>query len=170
MSMIVTSLTERAKQLRRDATPQEKAIWAELKARKLDGIKFRRQHVFHKLGYIADFYAPERKLVIEIDGKHFHNQGRDEKRDQLFRAWGLTVLRFAANEDPAETVKAIRDFVRRQQSEALGGIIRTLSVRHEMSRTPGWYQERRAQLADQANALKKPSSPVSISRQEEKTA
>ncbi|MGL5036542.1 MAG: endonuclease domain-containing protein, partial [Aeromonas sp.] len=47
--------------------------------------------------YIADFYCPSHKLVIEVDGdSHFTEQGRDSdlQRDQFMHALGLRVLRF----------------------------------------------------------------------------
>jgi len=64
-----------------------------------EGLKFRRQH---PLGpYVADFYCPAAKLVIEIDGEA-HNMGdnpqRDRRRDAWLRDLGLRVLRFEARE------------------------------------------------------------------------
>ena len=52
--------------LRSSMTEAEKVLWNELKSRKFQGLKFRRQHPIH--WYIADFYCHEKRLVIEIDG------------------------------------------------------------------------------------------------------
>ncbi|MGL4447240.1 MAG: endonuclease domain-containing protein [Shewanella sp.] len=81
-------------QLRRNMTEPERRLWQQLRHEQL-GVKFRRQHgIGH---YIADFYCPSHKLVIEVDGEsHFSTQGRasDGQRDQFMHALGLRVMRF----------------------------------------------------------------------------
>jgi very-short-patch-repair endonuclease len=86
--------TFRRRDLRNNVTPQEIILWAQLKNSKI-GYKFRRQHGIG--GYIADFYCPEKKLVIEIDGsQHFTKDGQeyDENRTQSFDVLGIKVIRF----------------------------------------------------------------------------
>ena len=57
--------------MRRNPTDAERALWLLLRSRRLVGYKFRRQH---SLGsYVADFYCPTARLVIEVDG------GQNEK-------------------------------------------------------------------------------------------
>ena len=57
------------RKLRNSATPQEVIIWSRLKNSQLD-YKFRRQHSIGK--YIVDFYCPQIKLAIEVEGdSHF---------------------------------------------------------------------------------------------------
>lgn len=56
----------RAGELRRNQTPAEAKLWAYLRAHRLEGVGFRRQHAIGP--YITDFCAPRRKLVIEVDG------------------------------------------------------------------------------------------------------
>ncbi len=60
--------TEKVKrrQLRKDQTMAEKLIWRYLRNRKTEHIKFRRQYSIDK--FILDFYSPELKLAVEIDG------------------------------------------------------------------------------------------------------
>ena len=84
----------RARQLRRDSTAAEVALWELLRARRLDGAKFRRQE---PLGpFVVDFVCLEARLVIEADGApHFPRPPRDEQRDRWLQAVGLRVLRFA---------------------------------------------------------------------------
>lgn len=85
--------TLRAK-LRRDATVPEKRFWQAVRGKQL-GFKFRRQHGIGR--YIVDFYCPERKLVIELDGaSHFSEEARqyDAKRDAYIQELGIRVLRF----------------------------------------------------------------------------
>lgn len=85
--------TERAREMRRKPTRAEALLWEELRDKKLDGIRFRRQAPL--LGFIADFYAPKVKTVIELDGRiHDGRIERDVKRDQIFEENGLRVLRF----------------------------------------------------------------------------
>ncbi|MCS6918857.1 MAG: rRNA maturation RNAse YbeY, partial [Fimbriimonadales bacterium] len=56
-----------ARQKRREPTPAEKRLWKYLRNRQLLGFKFRRQHTIER--FIVDFYCPEAKLVIEVDGE-----------------------------------------------------------------------------------------------------
>ena len=90
----ISSLLNRRKELRNNATPQEILLWSKLKHSQL-GFKFRRQHSID--GYIADFYCPSKRLVIEIDGsQHFEkdNIEYDEIRTNYFSGLGIKVLRF----------------------------------------------------------------------------
>jgi very-short-patch-repair endonuclease len=57
---------ENRRHLRRNQTISEKLVWMYLKNRQTKGIKFRRQYSVDK--YVIDFYCPELKLAIEIDG------------------------------------------------------------------------------------------------------
>lgn len=82
--------------LRANPTDAEKRLREALKRfRRLTGMKFRRQEVI--LGWIVDFYIPEAKLVIEVDGAD-HDE---RKREDAYRAHvmaqrlGLLTLRFS---------------------------------------------------------------------------
>ncbi|UYZ61948.1 endonuclease domain-containing protein [Hymenobacter weizhouensis] len=87
------------KQLRRElrshTTAAEASLWTYLQRSQLSGRKFRRQH---NIGpYIADFYCPAEKLVIELDGAGHYNvvgNARDIDRTCYLEAQGLRVLRF----------------------------------------------------------------------------
>jgi len=94
----LTSLKGQRKILRNNATSAETVFWAHLKNKQLLGKKFRRQHSIGQ--YVVDFYCPEEKLIIELDGQpHFSPGGDlyDEARDEKLRALGFTVLRFENN-------------------------------------------------------------------------
>jgi len=54
-----------ARRLRRDMTEAEDRLWRELRSRRLDRIKFRRQVPIGP--YIADFACLDVGLVVEID-------------------------------------------------------------------------------------------------------
>ena len=82
-----------ARQLRKDMTKEESFLWYEF-LRKYP-VKFTRQKILGK--YIADFYCPRVKLVIEIDGKtHLPQQAQeyDKERTEFLEKYGITVIRF----------------------------------------------------------------------------
>lgn len=84
--------------MRNNATIQEIILWSKIQKSQL-GFKFRRQHSIG--GYIADFYCPKKKLIIEIDGsQHFEKNSLeyDENRTKFFESLGLRVLRFTNTE------------------------------------------------------------------------
>ena len=85
----------RARELRRSMTPQEAKLWQHLRRKQLGGLKFRRQHPMYR--FILDFFCPQRKLVIEIDGdSHAESaqQAYDRARTEWLEARGLGVIRF----------------------------------------------------------------------------
>lgn len=85
--------TVKSRALRRSQTEVEELLWQYLRARRLCGFKFRRQHPFPP--YIADFYCAERKLIVELDGsQHLEQQAYDAERTRFLNAQGNTVLRF----------------------------------------------------------------------------
>ena len=84
-----------SRELRKRATTAEKLLWEHLRNRKLDGLKFRRQHHFGR--YISDFYCAELFLVIELEGGiHERKDQReyDEHRDEVLESRRLTILKF----------------------------------------------------------------------------
>jgi len=105
----------RAKRLRRDMTEAERILWDELKGRKLDSLKFRRQHPLKF--YIADFYCHEQKLVIEIDGE-MHNEEQyiehDDQRTAVLEEYGIRIIRFTndqVNNKLNQVKQEIREYV-----------------------------------------------------------
>lgn len=88
-------LKQRRKKLRNNATQAERHLWRYLKHSQLKGRKFRRQQSINF--YIVDFFCPEEKLVIELDGEpHFTPEGQkyDAERTKYFESLGLRVVRF----------------------------------------------------------------------------
>lgn len=79
------SKTLYAGRLRKNPTPSEKLMWESILCRRKTGYKFIRQKTI--LGYIVDFYAPQLKLVIEIDGS-FHDLPNQKHKDKL-RDWRM---------------------------------------------------------------------------------
>jgi len=102
----VTILFKRRKKLRNESTPEEILLWMQLKNSQT-GFKFRRQHSIG--GYIADFYCPTKKLVIEIDGsQHLKNKEYDENRSNYFEGLNIKVIRFTNKEIGTETQAVVR--------------------------------------------------------------
>lgn len=97
-----------ARQLRRDATDVEKALWEALRNRQLDGFKFRRQASVGP--YVVDFLCIEAKLIIELDGGQ-HNEDADRPRTEFLNAQGLSVLRFW-NHDVVENFDGVAEAIR----------------------------------------------------------
>ena len=85
-----------SKRLRRRMTPPEALLW-QLLRRSPAGIRFRRQYAIGP--YVADFYCPSAKLVIEIDGAihDFEPQAdHDARRDELIRSYRVRIVRIPA--------------------------------------------------------------------------
>jgi len=84
---------QRARELRQQMTPAEKLLWAHLRNKQLNGLKFRRQH---PLGpFIADFYCAACRLVVEVDGDiHDLQPEQDAARTEQFEQYGYRVIRF----------------------------------------------------------------------------
>jgi very-short-patch-repair endonuclease len=87
-----------ARRLRRQLTPPEALLWKLLQGAPA-GVKFRRQYAIGP--YVADFYCPAAKLIIEVDGQ-VHNEeeqaAHDAKRDELIVSFGVRIERVSASE------------------------------------------------------------------------
>ena len=66
--------------LRNNATATEAILWKALKGKQIDGLKFRRQ--FGLGPYVLDFYCPEIRLCIELDGD-IHNSYEQALYDEI---------------------------------------------------------------------------------------
>lgn len=100
---------ELCRKLRKEQTTAEQQLWECIRARRLNGLKFRRQHPLGR--YIADFYCAEKRLVVELEGKVHELKDQkeyDKIRQETIEAMGLTVLRLKNEEvlDALETVLA----------------------------------------------------------------
>jgi len=78
------SLKDKRKNLRNNSTQAETFLWGYLKNSQFEGRKFRRQTSIKN--YIVDFYCPQEKLVIELDGDYHFDENvmkEDEKRSKI---------------------------------------------------------------------------------------
>jgi very-short-patch-repair endonuclease len=106
---------EFARQLRRNMTDAEKLLWRHLRAHRLAGQKFRRQH---PLGpYVVDFVHLGARVVVEADGGQHNGSVSDQARDTWLQAQGFRVLRFW-NNDILIGTKAVLEEIWRAVIEA----------------------------------------------------
>jgi very-short-patch-repair endonuclease len=106
-----------AKQLHRTMSPVEAELWKHLRAHRMVDVHFRNQHAIGN--YIADFCAPRKKLIIELDGsQHLEQKEYDEERTKYLELRGYRVLRFW-NNDVVNNLDAVLKVIwgrwRRQQ-------------------------------------------------------
>jgi very-short-patch-repair endonuclease len=80
-----------AKRLRREMTDAETKLWQELRAKRFENYKFKRQQPIGK--YIADFVCLEHRLIIEVDGSQHEGSTDDEVRDAWLRTQNFRILR-----------------------------------------------------------------------------
>ena len=86
-----------ARDLRRRSNDAERRVWQHLRARRLRGLKFRRQHPIGR--YIVDFACTECRLVVELDGsQHIVNRRADAERELALSQAGYRVMRFWDND------------------------------------------------------------------------
>ncbi|HEY2783514.1 MAG TPA: endonuclease domain-containing protein [Fimbriiglobus sp.] len=101
----MTDHTRLARQLRREMTPAEVILWRELRGRRFEGAKFRRQQPVGP--FIVDFLCAELKLVIELGGDtHSGREVDDQARQESLEVEGFRVLRYTNPDiyDDLETV------------------------------------------------------------------
>lgn len=108
-------LTDRARFLRNNATPQERAIWNLLSRYRP---KFTRQLSIDP--YTADLACRQAKLIVEIDGSQHIDSESDDERTRFLEAEGWQVIRFwnsEVNDNPEGVAQAIL----LKAAECLGG-------------------------------------------------
>jgi very-short-patch-repair endonuclease len=107
----------RVRAMRKNPTDAERALWLELRDRRLGGCKFRRQHPIGP--FFADFACVEAKLVVEVDGgQHFEAAGveADASRTAKLERLGFAVLRFDSRQvltERAAVLQMIHDWLQR---------------------------------------------------------
>ena len=103
---------------RYNATPAENVLWNLVKTKKLEGFKFRRQHIIGS--YIADLICLDRNLIIEIDGLQHQlpdNKVSDEDRTLLLNMKGFKVIRFQNEEVLNNTEKVLNTILTALKSQ-----------------------------------------------------
>lgn len=120
-----------SRELRRYSTEAEKRLWYHLRAGRLEGFKFRRQHPHPP--YVLDFYCEAAKLVMELDGSQ-HNEIADAARTKLLEGAGMKVLRFWDNDVLKDTQAVL---------ETILGVARARTLTPALSRRERGQEETR---------------------------
>jgi len=103
------NLTPVARKLRQNSTPAEKLLWNRLRAKQLGGLRFRRQQPIGP--FVADFFCPIARLVIELDGlSHENKTQKDRERQTFIEAQGICVLRIL-NEDVHKNMAGVLETI-----------------------------------------------------------
>lgn len=104
-------LKNAARDLRRNLTDSEQALWSRLRRKQILGVQFYRQKPIGP--HIPDFFAPKARLIIEVDGSQHlaqeHTQ-RDRRRDDYFVEMGIQVLRFDSRE-VLSNISSVMEFI-----------------------------------------------------------
>jgi very-short-patch-repair endonuclease len=127
---------QRARRLRSTMTRAETLLWRYIKARRIDGLLFRRQAPMR--GYVADFVCHSHRVIVELDGESHDFESkiqRDAERDAWFGAEGYTVLRFT-NEDVLTNLSGVVETIRNTTSSYLGRALLSLSLPHKGGGNP----------------------------------
>ena len=108
-------LTDRARSLRTNATPQEHALWQLLSRYRP---KFTRQLSIPP--YTADLACRKARLIVEIDGSQHVESESDPVRTRFLEGEGWTVIRFW-NSEVDENPDGVAETILLRAAERLGG-------------------------------------------------
>lgn len=108
-------LTDQARSLRTNATPQERALWRLLSRYRP---KFTRQ--LSIAPYVADLACREARLIVEIDGSQHMESKSDPTRTRFLQQEGWTVIRFW-NSEVNENPEGVAEAILLKAAECLGG-------------------------------------------------
>ena len=103
--------TARRKALRRSLSKAEAVIWLHLSRKQMNGFKFRRQYSVNQ--YVIDFYCPELKLAIEIDGDSHYgylSEKYDNERQKYIESFGIHFMRFT-NDDVYNNIDGVLQMI-----------------------------------------------------------
>ena len=98
---------DRRRSLRQSSTTPEQLLWAAIRNRQANNLKFRRQHAFGR--YIVDFACLSANLIVELDSQYHADLNvaqKDKDRQAFLERQGFTVLRFT-NQDVLADVDAV---------------------------------------------------------------
>lgn len=116
----IITVKSKRRQLRRIQTDTEKLVWLYLRNRKMLETKFRRQYSIDN--YVIDFYCPQLRLAIEIDGDVHKNKDviiNDKKRQEYLEKYGIHFLRIKNEEfidNPNKAFEQIEKEIEKLQS------------------------------------------------------
>jgi very-short-patch-repair endonuclease len=121
----------------KNPTKAETILWEALRGKKLEGYKFRRQHIISR--YIVDLVCLSKQLVIEIDGSIHQlpeNQESDAERTIALNKLGFDVLRFT-NDEVITDLPKVLDIIEEKLKQA--------------SHKPLWFKEQESESEGKAS-------------------
>lgn len=141
-------LKELADERRKHQTPSEDALWELLRGKKMEGYKFRRQHIIDE--FIVDFVCLSKKLIVEVDGG-YHLRPEvveaDKLRTKILESLGYTVIRFTNEEVVGDTDNMLHKIkvalAALPSGEGVGGAIPNAYpadfIAEGVDQTRGWF-------------------------------
>lgn len=90
------NLKEKRRNLRESQTEAERKLWQALRGKQVERLRFVRQYSVGN--YILDFYCPEVRLAIEVDGSQHIDSKYDLRRTEYLQSKNIFMLRFWNNE------------------------------------------------------------------------
>jgi very-short-patch-repair endonuclease len=106
---------EKRRSLRKNMTYCEKIVWSNLRKRQL-GYRFLRQYsVDH---FVIDFYCPELKIAVEVDGASHNNPEQidyDTKRQKYLEEFHIKFVRIKDEDlfgNPNQSFMKIEDSIK----------------------------------------------------------
>ncbi len=129
---------------KKQTTESEQILWEYLKGKKLEGYKFRRQHIIDE--YIVDFVCLSKKLIIEVDGG-YHNKPEikeaDRFRTEELHDLGYTVIRFTNEQVIGDIDNTLRSILSALQTPSpfggWGGAYVADFIAEGVDQTRGWF-------------------------------
>ena len=107
--------TKLRRRLRNEMPKAEVILWSRLRARQINGLRFRRQYGVGP--YVVDFYCVDAKLAIEIDG-FGHEERRDNERQRFIESYGIGFVR-CLNEDVYKNIDVLLEEIERVAQERI---------------------------------------------------
>ena len=136
-----------ARENRKNQTDAEDLLWENIRNRKINDCKFRRQHTIG--GFIVDFVCMEKKLVLEVDGDYHLDEEQkkyDDSRTQYLSDQGFKEIRFS-NDEVLHDIQGVLDKIKKElgaRSPLLRRGVRGEVWKRETNTMPGyagssWY-------------------------------
>ena len=111
-----------AKKMRAKMTPAEELLWAAIKNKQLDGLKFRRQHPISR--YVLDFFCARAKLGIELDDKYHEEKSQklyDADRTDNLKLSNIKIIRFTNQEVLTQLDQVLESIKEKSQDRISNG-------------------------------------------------
>ena len=116
----IKSEQEKRRSLRKNMTFCKKIVWSNLRKRQL-GYSFLSQYSIDH--FVIDFYCPELKLAVEVDGESHNNSGQREydiKRQKYLEEFNIKFVRIKDEDllgNPNQALTKIEDAIKLREKK-----------------------------------------------------